>query len=313
MITTVGPLVTHKALATASYTFTPQEPYAAKVTRITMTGVSAADTWILSVNGKELARFYEQTLGDQQLLSATDANYPKTYNIFSYMDARLGIDFSYPVPQGASLTLTSVGGATADVLTEYCEYYAQELTTGMLNHPNGNHFIVPYFAYIAASKSAIGEYDFDTEVKPLWMPSVFIEGGLVAGWRMKILALFAQGVGVNTFSGSADHQSVTDHLYLIKSGQRMFTRDAADGLPIVGKASAAGSANTVYDSRLGALHAFQKDPPWDVDIFDPPLEYKTGDVYEWGLGVTGSLTGGADYSKAIVVAIMDVMQTGVSV
>lgn len=305
----VGSIVNKFSAGTADFTFTPQEPYAAKVWRIFATGVSANDNWVLTNNGREVARFRLQTVGNQNLLGNSDASTPKVFDFMSYMAEVLGRPFSYPVMQGGTLELKSVGGATADVLIQYEECAPAELNPNDINHPQSNHFIVPFYAYRNASVTASAEVDFDTEVKPSWMPSLFIETALVAGWDMTILALFAEGAGVNTFSGSADHQSVTDHLYLIRGGQRMFNRDTTEGLALLGVASAAGSANTVYGSRLSTLRAFQLQRPEQVDMFDTPLQVRTGEAWEWGLGFnSGSFTGGADYSKAMTVAIVDVYQ-----
>lgn len=305
----LGSVLNAKALGTADFTFTPQEPYAARVTRLFATGVSANDNWILTVNGKEVGRFRLQTVGNQNLLGATDSNTPKVYDFMSYMDEVLNRPITYPVPQGATFELKSVGGATADVLIQYQECMPTELQINEVNHPQSTHFVVPFYAYRNAAVTAATEVDFDTEVKPAWMPSLFIETGLIAGWDFTILALFSEGAGVNTFNGSADHQSVTDHLYLVKSGQRMFNRTAGDGLAIEGVASAAGSANTAYGSRLSTLRAFQLQKPPSLDYWDTPLRITTGEPWEWGIGFNaGSFTGGADYSKAMTVAIVDVMQ-----
>lgn len=307
---TIGPYGAAKALAAATLSFAPVADRAAIIHRILLTGVSASDTWVVQCDGQELARFLERTTGNQQLLGSKTVNYPKNFDIFRYLQALDQTEISYPVPQGTTWTITSVGGATANILIEYTEHLPAEINPSMPNHPHGNRKILPVYAYVAAAVTVAGDKVFDTEVKPNFIPTLFTDSKFPPGWRASVNALFLQGEGVNTFSGAANHQSVTDHLYVENGGQRLFNRTAADGIPCVGSASAAGSANIVRESDLNLIPPFQELSPWQVQQNDPDLLYIPGSTFIYRLNITGDVTGGADYSDAVLAAIVDISQVG---
>lgn len=309
MLTDIGPRAFHKATAVATLSFQPQLDRAAIIRKILLTGISASDTWVITIAGQEVGRFYEQTDGNQQLLGGTTAAYPKNQDIFDFLRVQYGVDLIYPVPLGMTFTIASVGGATANIALAYTEHAPAEIQAGLVNHPNGHHFIAPIYGSRAAAVGAAGEVTFDTQVGLSFMPNIFVDNNIPEGWQIDIMGLFLEAAGVNTYSGAADYQSVTDHLALSRNGQQLFTRDALDGIPLVGAAAAAGSANTVINAVLSMYPPFQLSNEYDWSYFDGPLTIKPGDLFKFRLGITGDVTGNADYSTAVMAVIADIKET----
>lgn len=305
----VGPRQFHKVIAGASSTFTPLYDRAAIVRRILLDIPSATDTWTISVKGREVGRFRQDSLGNQQFLGGSAASFPKTLDLFWYCKYYLGFDLIYPLPLGQTITVSSVGGATADITIEYTEHTPGDVQVGLLNHPDGTHFVCPV-ALVPPNNvthaSGTNEDDFSSQIGMNWLPTLTGAQQLPAGFRLGILSMFLEGSGVNTFSGSANHQSVTDHIALIRNGTRLFTRDANDGIPLIGPASAAGSANTVYGALNTPLPAFMltEEPQWPPLV--QPLTLNPGDQYHFYFGTAGDSTGGADYSHTYTALILDV-------
>lgn len=310
--TDIGAFAYHKGVGVATLSYEPQTDRAAKVTRVLVDKPSADDTWILSINGAERSRFPIYTEGEQQFLGGTAASFAKNRDLFSYYRAMTGNSLFYPVPNGQSITIASSGGATADVVFEYSEYDNGDVLGSALNGPNSNRFIVPLFGAPPnnVTNPANGEVDIVTQIGPSFFPNLFKAGQLAAGVRVSILALFLDGAGVNTFNGAADHQSKSDHIGFAVNSRRMFTRDANDGIPLVGAVSAAGSANTVYGADFTPFPAFQNMINPEDNWLEQPITLNVGDNYEWIFGVTGSSTGGADYSKALQAMLVDLTFTG---
>lgn len=304
----------HKVTAAATSTFQPLFDRAAIVRRILINTPSANDVWRISVNGAEVGAFRIDTVGNQQLLGGTAANYPKAADIFSYAAEVLGVPITYPIPQGATITVKSDGGATANITLEYTEQDAADLVPSTPNYPGSKRWLAPIYLHPKTSithASGSAEDDFAAQSGLSFLPTMYGLTELPAGWTLDILAIFAEGLGRNTFSGSADHQSVSDHIALILNGQRMFTRDTLDGVPNIGPASAAGSANTVYGAVESPLPAFQIASAIDYEMFPTPLQFRGGTQFEWLFGTTGDSTGGADYSHGYLVLLCDI-RTGVA-
>lgn len=310
MLSDIGPHGYHFDTAVATLALTPLSDRAAVIRKIYVDKVSADDVWRIKCAGKEVGAYDVQTDGVQQPLSAPQTAFPSNSNMFDVYERLTGEPLIYPVPQGQSLTIASDGGATADILLEFSEHNPSELSPGMMNHPNGNRYVCPLVGYIAASLSAAGEAKFDTQVGPTWVPNIFVDNDLPVNWRISVLALFLQGGGVNTFSGSADHQSITRYLSIKKNGQLLFTRDSSGGIPLVGSASATGSANTVIDNDLTPYPPFQDVDSVDIDPMSPPLVFGSGDQYQLRLDVTGSLTGGASYEAIRQLFLCDIRSPG---
>lgn len=306
----VGPKTYAQALVAATVNYQPPLDRGALITRIELTNPSAADTWTLNCGGRDVGHIYLDTVGNQQLMGALDTSVPKTNNIFDWAQLLFGQKLSYPVPEALTMTIASVGGATADILIEAEEHTAADITVGMLNHPRGGHFLLPVYAYRAATVNAAGAAAFDTEVAPSWVPKMFTGGNFPPGFRARLKALCIEGGGVNTYSGAADHQSVTAFAYAVRNGQSLFNRlaNAAGGIPAPGKASAAGSANKVYGAYADKYAAFQflEDP--ESARIDGDFVYGSGDSYVWGLGITGDVTGNADYSTYKTVGLVELWQ-----
>lgn len=297
----------------SSLTFQPLLDRAARVTRIEITNPSAADDWDISVQGQYIMRPSVNINGNQQWLGNADTNYPKNRNFFDFCREYLGIDPTIPVPQGQTLTVASVGGATADVTIRFVEYTPMEVLPGELNGQSASHYVMP-FAFVPKTNvthtSGSNEDDFASQKAPLWLPNLFGAIQIPAQYQITVLALFLEGAGRNTFSGSADHLSTTEHLGLDYQGQRMWTRDALKGPVNLGKDAATGSANTVYGFEHDTFPPFQETFVPQRNVLDPPLVLKPGSQAHFWFGTVGDSTGGADYSGALQGAILDVQWTG---
>lgn len=309
-----GPRLYVEGTGVATLSLAPLNDRAARVARVYITNVSANDTWTFAVGGRTLQLYRIDTVGSQQLLGATTENTPKARNIFDWYKENMGHEMSIPVPNGQTFTVASTGGATADVVIEFVETdVADQENVNLLNHYRGNHFIVPFYLSRATAPTAAGESDFDTVERPGYMPPIMVTPAgttqpatLPIGWTYKMLALMTEGGGVNTYSGTADHQSITNYLYMIKDGQRLFTR-AGTGIPVLGKASAAGSANAVYNQLVGPYPPFQSIAERIEPDFPHALQMNGGESWQCGLDLTGSFTGGANYAHFYQVMLIDVM------
>lgn len=303
-----GPRLTHQGQAVATLTATPPQDRAWIITDLLVTNPSADDTWVLTVAGRELMRFRVLTVGNQHVLGKVGGYAPPTRSFFGYCRDVLGVDASIPVPQGAVATLASVGGATADVVYIVKEVQPTDTPQGMLNHPLGRHFVLPVFGYVAAAYTAAGAKGIDTSIRPAWVPDIW---GVVTpapvGFQTRVLALFLEGGGVNTFSGAANHQSATASLNGNRNGQTLFSRDGT-GLALLGTASAAGSANTVYQADANVFPPFDEQSMMSLSALDTPLPLNGGDNQSFAINVAGDVTGNADYSRFLQVAILDVTE-----
>lgn len=303
-----GSLLHHYGIAVATLSFTPQQDRAAVIKRILIDKVSATDTWIVSSNGRDIAHYYIATTGNQQMFAGVSSAYPKNNDLFKAYEELTGEELSYPVPQSNTFTVTSVGGATADITFSYEEFNNSELSPMMMNHPLGSRFVAPIYFSRAAAVTALGDNAFDTEIKPGWFPSFFTDVAFPQSYNAQLLLLFLEGEGVNTFNGGADHQSTTEYVSLEVSGQRYFTRDVLKGIPLIGTAAAAGAAHATLGTDLTPLPAFQLANEFDTGLFTGVFPYRPGGMYRWRLGIKGDVTGNADYSAAIQAGIVDLRQ-----
>lgn len=293
-----------QALAVATRTFTPLFDRAAVARRINISNPSAADNWTISVGGRVLATFRELALGigNQHLLRVSDSDVRPKLDFWEYCRNTLGIDASIPIPNGQGITVASVGGATADINVEYLETDVPSQNVKGLQHYLGNVFLIPITWYLNASQSLPGAFQVDTQVSPAWVPPIFSAVGLPVNWKVEILSLFLEGMGVNTFSGAANHQSVTQDVRVFRDNVQMFTRQGL-GIPNEGSASAAGSANTVFGQRSGIFRPFELQSFTDDGVLPAPIVLNGGDVMQLFIELTGDLTGGAAYANAMIVGI----------
>lgn len=302
ILTDVGGYVYAQAEAAATLTITPLFDRAAIVRRINLANPSAADNWTVNVGGRELMRFRELTVGNQHLLRVSDASAAPKMDFWEFCRNALGIDPSVPVPNGQSLIFSSVGGATGDIDIEFEEVSVADGNVRGLNHYLGNVFLAPIYWLLNASQSLPAAVQFDTQVSPAWFPAIFSNVGLPVNWKVELLSLFLEGMGVNTFSGAANHQSSTRDVRALRDGVQMYTR-ASLGLPDRGSDSAAGSANTVFGQRSGIYRPFELQMPSDDPKPPLPLVLSGGDVLQLFLDLIGDLTGGASYANALQCAI----------
>ena len=306
----IGPFGTNQGTGIATLSQSPLADRANNVVRILIDKQSAGDTWRGFVAGREVFAMDLQATGNQQPLAGPYSGYPKNNDFFQVAKDLVGQPVSFPIPQGQTLTVKSDGGATANILIEYVETAPGEITPGMINHPNGTRFVLPIVMYRNANVTAVGEAPFDSQIAPSWFPNLAVPGALPPNWTITVLGWFLEGGGVNTFSGAANHQSVTQYLYALRNGQRLFTRTAAGGITLVGQASAAGSANVVVGTDQTLDPPLQEANMLDWDPIVPNLVFQGGYEYTFGLGITGDVTGGAGYGTVRQLLICDVRTGG---
>jgi len=298
--TDVGGQIYPFGLATASFTFTPLFDRAAFVRRINITNVSANDNWTISVGQRVLMTVRILTVGLQQVLSVAPGLAAGNQDWWEFCRNVLNVDASIPVPNGQSLVIASVGGATADVEIEAEEVDVSDANRIGLNHYMGTDFLIPITHFLSASQSLPGAIQCDTQVSPNWVPALFSATALPVNWDVKLLAVFLEGMGVNTFSGAANHQSITQDVRIFRNNVLVFTRQG-NGIPNVGKASAAGSANTVFGQRSGIFPPFNLTLVDDDPLLPVPIALGGGDVLQVLQEITGDLTGGASYANSLIV------------
>lgn len=302
ILSDVGGVIYNFGVGVATLATSPLNDRALMVRRINVSNPSASDSWTVTVGGREIMRFRELSVGNQHLLRVADGTTNAKVAFWEYCRDMLGIEPMIPVPLGQTLTIASVGGATADVDVEALEVSPGDANIVGLQHYLGNTFLMPLAWFLNAAQSAAGAVQVDTQVAPPWVPPIFSGLSLPVNWKIELLALFLEGSGVNTFSGSANHQSTTQSVNVIRNGVQMFTRINA-GIPNRGKPSAAGSANTVFGQQSGIF-----DPAEEQDFSSEPkipvqIVQNGGDTLQIFENLQGDLTGGASYANALITAI----------
>jgi len=291
-----GTRIYQHSTAATSMTVTPQTPFSAVVRRLIIDKPSAVGNWTVKVAGQEVANFRIDTVGNQNLLSAASGSFPEQQDLFAWCENVLGDPMTYVIPTGASMVITCDGSITADIAVGYEEFPQGAANNGGWNSPGGKNWYGVVSGAIGSSGTTTGEIQLATQYGLSFIPSFLTGAILPAGWQVDILAAFLEGGGRNTYSGSADHQSVTQYLAWIRNGQRLFTRTAADGIPNIGTASATGSANTVYKTDYGPFPPFQLAEIDNTLPLNVPIAIRPGDINLVYLDVSGDMTGGADYS-----------------
>jgi hypothetical protein len=289
--------------AGAANALTPLADRAWRVRRIVIVNPSADDNWTVTVGGREIMRFRVLTAGNQRLLFIPTAGSAYNPNFFDWCRFVLGIDPAIPVPLGMTMIVASVGGATADVLIEANEVDPADVAQPMLNHYKGNDFLIPIYWFLNAGQAAAGNFQFDTQVAPPWIPLLMNNANIPFNWLFKILALFTEGMGVNTFSGAANHQSTIAFIQWFKDQVQILTRQG-QGIPDQGSASAAGSANTVFGQRSAMYPPFQLSGDNADSVLDVPIQLGGGETSQLLLNLAGDLTGTASYARALQVAVV---------
>ena len=300
----IGPRGYANAFAAAAPSWTPPYDRAWIVRRIVINNLSANDNWQVLVAGREIMRFRMLTTGNQRQLFIPTAGTAFNPPFFDWVRNALGIDPSIAVPVGMPIQVQSVGGATADVELEYREVTPDEAANWPINNYLKNVFFLPIIHYLAAAQSAAGAVQFDTQVAPPWIPAIHNGAAIPVNWKFELLALFHEGMGVNTFSGSANHQSTTQDVHYIKDSVQLFSRvgvspaqTALHGPPDFGSAAAAGSANTVFGQRSAVFPPFQLANDKPDSTFDTPLVLLGGNTLQMLLDIQGDLTGSASYAN----------------
>lgn len=302
-----GPFLYQFVKGAASLSFTPISDRGALVTDIAITNPSANDTWVVSSKGKEIMRLRLRTTGNQNAVRRDDKNTMPHLGFFDYCRWLLSQDPSIPVPLGQTLTISSVGGATANIYVEFEEHDTSDLGPSLLNHPDGKEWLVPVYTWLNAAQTAIGPTNDDTQVGPAWLPNFLIGTLMTSAWRVQLLGAFMEGVGVNTFSGAANHQSTTERKLLVLNSRILASRTTT-GIPNLGSASAAGSANTVLGQEFGPYQPFEHSGMGYAQTFDNPIVLRNGDTFNVQEQFVGDLTGGADYSGASTIWVARVSE-----
>lgn len=302
-----GPFLYQFAKAAATLSFTPVADRAAVVRDISITSVSATDTWVVTCKGKDIMRFRIRSTGNQNVVRGDDQATMPHLKFFDYCRWVLGMDPSVAVPLGQTLTISSVGGATANIAVEFEEHDQSDLGSNMLNHPDGREWLVPIYTWLAAAATAAGPTNDDTQVGPAWLPNFLIGTLLTSAWKVTLLGAFMEGVGVNTFSGAANHQSTTNTKQLTQNSRLLNSR-ATKGIPNLGVASAAGSANTVFGQAMADYQPFERAGTGYMNMFNQPIVLSNGDTFNVAEEFVGDFTGGADYSGAVTAWIARVSE-----
>lgn len=306
--TELGPFLYAYGVGVATLSMSPVADRSAIVKQIGITAPSATDNWVVSVEGKPIMVFRVRATGTQNIVRDDDQSTTFHSDFFNYCRRWLGQAADVPVPNGQTVTVASVGGATADIQIQFEERDNSDIGPGMLNHPTGTEWLIPVYTYLNAAVAAVGIISDDTQVSPSWLPPFMIGTMCTSAWKLNILAAFFQGLGVNTFSGAANHQSTTRAKHIVKNGVDLFGRSTPAGIPNVGAASAAGSANTVFGQALSSFQSFERTPDLGDSLFNLPIVIQNGDTFNVREEITGDVTGGASYEPELGVWIVRVSQ-----
>lgn len=304
------------ALAAASLAYVPLFDRSARLRNLYLDNVSADDNWTVTVGGREVMRFRMLTSGNQRLLLSPPLVQAWQPTFFDWARIALGYEAGIPIPQGLQCVVASVGGATADIIFEVEEHDGADFNGVSTNHYRGSDFLMPIYGRLNAGQVAPGAFTLDTQDAPAWVPNIFGGAAIPPGWAIDILALFTEGMGVNTFSGAANHQSISQDLRFVRNGESLFVHPNTagspylPGMPDVGSASAAGSANTVFGQRSGVFNPFLQSEDDKTNVLDYPIPLRPGDNLVVQLDITGDLTGTASYARALQVLVCRITAAG---
>lgn len=305
----IGPRGYTVSLAVATKAFTPLFDRAAKVTDVRITNQSATDQWTFSVGGRELFRGYVHASGYQNPFGNSIVLGVDNRSWLPYISDLLGMDISIPVPNGQTLTIASVGGATANISIEYKEVSQSDIQPSQINHYEGNRFIHPIVQYANAAITAVGPTALDTQLASAWIPKLTAGNPIPPNWKINLLAGWLQPFSINTFSGAANHVYGTQFAQIKRNGQVQLTRDNT-GIPDVAQAAAAGSGNTVILPLTNRFNPFQLMPIENNQFFDPMISLGDGDNFEIDMVYAGDFTGAAANVLPMVLLLADVTQVG---
>ena len=314
--TEVGPRVYNQGFSVATLSTQPVFDRAAIIRTIDISNESAADDWQVIVGQREIMRVRHAAVGNQRpfhpivndILSATRGA-KQAWNLWDYVHDVLGLDASIPVPLGMTLVVQSVGGATGDIAVEFKEVDPGDAIAFPTNHYQKNVFILPIQWRLNASQAAAAIVQLDTQTAPPYVPALFSNTPIPVGWKVELLALFAESAGVNTFSGAANHQSTLQDIHVFLDQRQIFTR-IGHGIPNQGQASAAGSANTVFGQRSGMFPPIEQVMSDWRNVLDTPIVLGGGETLQLLYDLVGDLTGGASYANVLLMAIARVTVPG---
>lgn len=302
----IGPRGYTASTGVATKAFTPLFDRAAQVTDVRITSPSATDQWTFSVGGKEIFRAYVVASGYQNPFGNVVTLGVDNRSWLPFVSDILGRNITIPVPQGQTLTVASVAGATASVSIEYEEVSPADIQPSQPNHYQGNESYHPIVQYINASQTAAGIVPMDTQIASPWVPKLLTGVQVPVNWRIDLMAAYMQPLSINTFSGAANHVSGTQELQGKYNGQQLFTRDNT-GIPFVAVAAANGSANSSVLPALNRLNPFQLMPIGNNQEFDPAFTLQGGDNFELDVVTAGDFTGGASYAQPLVLLVAHVV------
>lgn len=303
----IGPRGYTFSIAAATKAFTPLFDRAAKITDVRIVNPSATDQWTFSVGGREIFRGYVHALGYQNPFGNIVSLGVDNRSWIPYVSDLLGMDVSIPIPNGQTLTVASVGGATADIAFEYKEVSNSDIQPSMINHYQGNRFIHPIVQYLAAAATAVGPTPMDTQIASPWIPKLTSGNPIPPDWKINLVAAWTLPLSINTFSGAANHVYNTQGLQIKRNGQIQLTRDNT-GVPYSAIAAAAGSGNTSLLPRMNRLNPFQLMPIENNQYFDPMITLQDGDNFEIDTLFAGDFTGAGVNTLPMVLLLADITQ-----
>lgn len=290
--------------------FTPLFDRAARVTNIAIACSDDSEDWMVSVAGKELMRTRVPDRGNNspfgqcfptQIAAPLVNSIPQ--NLFTLVRKRMGRDMSIPVPNGQTLTVQSVNGGEASIVIEFEECSPGDLNPSQINHPQSNQFLMVVTARHTGAVTSTGLKPYNTQTSPLWVPNLFNGAEFPSGYSATMLGLFIDGLGDNAFAAATDHVSASAFVKVTKNGQQMFTR-SAKGLPLKGRVVADGAAAQIFGACIDVFPPVQSSGNDEGGALDPPLVYKPGDTVLWELDIAGDVGAGADYSEALIQAVV---------
>ncbi len=211
---------------------------------------------------------------------------------------KAGINLSIPVAEGQSFTYTYSSGNAHTVII-YDIYDAGDITSIMQNGSDAKDYTFLQYMDAASYPSASGDVHLDTALSPAEFPNFPCDAVVPSGHTIKLLALVGSPVGDAT---DASNYIVTDYLKLIR-GREMLLDEDNRGIPF--RNGGLGAAQVEYTDNVSMIHAcvpsaISTGKPTDGGplIFDPPLEFASGD--EFGLYLVFRLVGSHTLTAAAI-------------
>lgn len=190
--------------------------------------------------------------------------------------AEKGIDISIPVAEGETFVIEFTAAPDYGVII-YEVYDAGDIKNTDINGSASDHYIYLSYGQPAASVAVSGYVELTKPMNPAQFPDFPFGQPVPAGKVIKMHAILAVDWGYNSYTGAANHQSISKYLRLLKETKGLFDNDLI-GFVINGAPSAIGSANLVCLKDLNFLPYGYAGDPHDINFFVEPLVYEEGDI-----------------------------------